>query len=199
MIALLVVTAPASTDPPESAPSPCESQAVTPPPPHGVGEDEITPSDAAAIRELRRSPAGLRIIGLEVGDTRYAVELATTEASRARGMGGRRTFPPGTAMLFVNPNDIVRRYWMLECSVDIDVAFIDRFGRITAMHRMKAAAPRKPGESLDRYTARLHRYSSRRPARYALELPAGELSRLGLKVGGTIPLPHQPLQALARR
>ena len=191
----------ATSEPPSGPSPPVSPPAREPepaPPPHGVSEAELTSPDAARLQELRRSAAKLPVIGLRVGDTRYAVELATTDASRARGMGGRRTFPPGTAMLFVNPNDVIRRYWMLDCLVDIDVAFIDRFGRITAMHRMKAAPPRGSGERVDRYTSRLPRYSSRRPARYALELPKGELSRLGLKVGQEIPLPHLPLQALAR-
>ena len=195
IVAPAVSEPPSAPDPPATPPSPESEKA---PPPHGVGEAELTAADATRLRELRRSDAKLPVIGLQVGDTRYAVELATTDASRARGMGGRQTFPPGTAMLFVNPNDVVRRYWMLDCLVDIDVAFIDRFGRITAMHRMKAAPPRGSGERADRYTSRLPRYSSRRPARYALELPKGDLSRLGLKVGQSIPLPHLPLQAMAR-
>ena len=196
MAAWLVIAPPATSEPP--APDTPAEQRATSAIPHGVAEEDLTLPDASELRELRRSDAGLPVIGLEVGDTRYAVELATTDASRARGMGGRRTFPAGTAMLFVNPNDVVRRYWMLDCLIDIDVAFIDRFGRITAMHRMKAVAPRGSGERADRYNSRLVRYSSRRPARYALELPKGELSRLGLKVGQTIRLPHEPLQARAR-
>ena len=200
LLAAVTPSASGSPPPPEPAPEVTEPQGRPSPvpPPHGVGEEELTEPEADTLLQLRRSPADLPVIGLRIGDTRYAVELATTNASRARGMGGRRSFPSGTAMLFVNPNDVVRRYWMLDCLVDIDVAFIDRFGRVTAMHRMKAAPPRGSGERMDRYTSRLTRYSSRRPARYALELPTGELTRLGLKVGQTIQLPHRPLQALAR-
>ena len=185
----------AETPAPASPPIPGSAD---PTPPHGIPARKLTPPDASKLVMLEKSDAGLPVIGLQVGDTRYAMELATTDTTRARGMGGRGTFPAGTGMLFVNPGDQVRRYWMVDCLVDIDVAFIDRFGRITAMHRMKAEPPRGSGERYDRYSARLKRYSSRRPARYALELPSGELSRLGLKVGRIVPLPHGQLQAMAR-
>ena len=185
-------------EPPGSTPpGPTPPAATSPAPPHRVEADQLTKADASELCRLEDSENGLPVIGLEVGDTRYRVELAATEASRRLGMGGRRAFPPGTAMLFVHPDDLVRRYWMKACHVDIDVAFLDRFGRITAMHRMRKEPPQGFDERYDTYDARLVRYSSRRPARYALEFPKGDLTRLGLKVGQEIPLPHEPLQAIA--
>ncbi|MAC19506.1 MAG: hypothetical protein CMJ23_07545 [Phycisphaerae bacterium] len=159
--------------------------------------DQITAPDSDRLRPLGRSKADLLRVGLVFKGERFDVELASTIESRGRGMGGRKTFPAGTAMLFVNPGDRVRRYWMKNCLVDIDVAFIDRFGRITAMHRMPAEPPRRPRESTASYQARLKGYPSRRPARYALELPAGDLDRLGFRVGEVLPMPHAPLQATA--
>ena len=159
--------------------------------------DQITPPDSDRLLLLGRSKAGLSRVGLAFKGERFDVELASTIERRARGMGGRPTFPAGTAMLFVNPGDRVRRYWMKNCLVDIDVAFIDRFGRITAMHRMPAEPPKGPRESTASYQARLKGYPSRRPARYALELPAGDLDRLGFQLGDVLPMPHAPLQATA--
>ena len=159
--------------------------------------EQVTTPDARRLTLLGPSAAGLPRIGLVFKGEPFDVELASTMESRAQGMGGRRDFPPGTAMLFVNPGDRVRRYWMKGCLVDIDVAFIDRFGRITAMHRMPAEPARRPNESMNAYQARLRGYPSRRPARYALELPPGELDRLGFRVGEILPLPHAPLQATA--
>lgn len=163
-----------------------------------VPAEKVTPPNARALILLERSDAGLPIIGLDIAGQVYRVELAHTPASRARGMGGRRTFPAGTAMLFVHPDDLGRRYWMKGCLVPIDIAFLDRQGRITAMHRMPPPPPRGERESQAAYEARLLRYPSRRGARYALELPSGDLERLGLRVGQVLPLPHAPLQATAR-
>ena len=101
-------------------------------------------------------------------------------------------------MLFVHPDDQIRGYWMYDCLIDIDVAFLDRDGRIVAMHRMKREAPRRSAEYQDMYQRRLKRYTSRRPARYALEVPPGDLTRLKLKIGQTIHLPKSELDKLAR-
>ncbi len=165
---------------------------------NGVPPEKVTPPEATALTLLETSRSGLPVVGLEIEGRIYRVELAHTPAARARGMGGRRSFPPGTAMLFVHPDDLARRYWMKGCLVPIDIAFLDREGRITAMHRMPAAPPRRERESVAAYEARLMRYPSRRGARYALELPSGDLESLGLRVGQRLPLPHAPLQAIAR-
>lgn len=162
-----------------------------------LSADQITAPDSDRLLLLGPSKANLPRVGLVFKGEPFDVELASTIESRGRGMGGRKTFPAGTAMLFVNPGDRVRRYWMKNCLVDIDVAFIDRFGRITAMHRMPAEPPRRPRESTASYQARLQGYPSRRPARYALELPPGDLDRLGFRVGDVLPMPHAPLQATA--
>lgn len=162
-----------------------------------LSADQITAPDSDRLLLLGPSKANLPRVGLVFKGERFDVELASTIESRGRGMGGRKSFPAGTAMLFVNPGDRVRRYWMKNCLVDIDVAFIDRFGRITAMHRMPAEPPRRPRESTASYQARLKGYPSRRPARYALEVPPGDLDRLGFRVGDVLPMPHAPLQATA--
>ena len=184
-----------SATPPDASPADRADDAAVVP--RRLTPEEVTTPDSRRLTFLGPSAAGLPRVGLVFKGEPFDVELASTVESRARGMGGRRNFPPGTAMLFVNPGDRVRRYWMKDCLVDIDVAFIDRFGRITAMHRMPAEPARRPNESMNAYQARLRGYPSRRPARYALELPPGELDRLGFRVGELLPLPHAPLQATA--
>jgi uncharacterized membrane protein (UPF0127 family) len=68
----------------------------------------------------------------------------------------------------------------------MDVAFLDRSGRVVAAHRMKVEAPRRPDESEADYLGRLRQYPSLAPARFAVELRAGSLSALGLSVGSRI-------------
>lgn len=102
-------------------------------------------------------------------------------------------------MLFVHPDDLHRRYWMKGCLVPMDIAFIDRQGRVVAMHRMPMEPPQRAGETLAEYHGRLAGYPSRRPARYALEVPFGDLDRLGVTLGDTIELPREALDELAAR
>ena len=178
------------------------------PVPAGVAVEPPTPPPAPTLPEaadgpipfqiLRRSPANLPVIPVAVAGHRFEVEVAADDASRRRGLGGRNRLLKETGMLFVHPDVSVRSYWMFDCLIDIDTAFLDRNGRIVALHRMKREAPRRAKEYRDMYERRLKRYSSRRPAKYALELPPGELTRLGLKVGQVIELPRESLDALAR-
>jgi len=157
------------------------------------------PPDATELEVVRTSDAGLPVIALDLAGHRYELELAATNSARMRGLGGRRTLPPGTGMLFVHPDDLRRNYWMKDCLIAMDLAFLDRQGRIVAMHRLEPEDPRRARESAADYHARLRRYPSRRPARYAIELPPGDLDALGLAVGDTVPLPRAPLDELAAR
>ncbi len=116
--------------------------------------------------------------GVKIGSTRWTVELATNSFSRARGLSGRTTLPDGYGMLFVFTDSQVRTFWMRGCLIPLDVAFIDADLRIVQIHTM----PAEPGQAGD-----VH-YSSVTPARYALEVPAGGLTRAGVKVGDKVSL-----------
>ncbi|MHC5004412.1 MAG: DUF192 domain-containing protein, partial [Planctomycetota bacterium] len=130
---------------------------------------------------------------------RFELELAADPAARRKGLMGRREIPADRGMLFVFPKPGYRSFWMAGCLIDIDIAFLDAFGTVVAVHRMKAEPPPKPGESQRAYEWRLRHYSSVRPAQYAIELRSGSIDRLKLKRGVKIKLDHERLTALARR
>jgi uncharacterized membrane protein (UPF0127 family) len=184
----------AAADDPPAPPATPEPSA----PPPKSDPSRIDPARPLPFKILRKSPKGLLVIPLQVQGQRFEVELAANDTSRRRGLGGRTRLLPGTGMLFVHTDDEIRGYWMYDCLIDIDVAFLDQKGRIVAMHRMKREAPRRASEYQDMYQRRLKRYTSLRPARYALELPPGDLSRLKLEIGQTIHLPKSELDKLAR-
>jgi hypothetical protein len=123
----------------------------------------------------------------------YQVELASDPRARERGLMGRSDIPPRGGMLFVFPDDAPRAFWMKNCLVDIDVAFLDARGRVVATHRMRAEPPQAGGESDAAYEGRLRHYPSGAPARFALELRAGSLARLGLGPGDEVDLNGVPL------
>ena len=103
-------------------------------------------------------------------------------------------------MLFVFPDKEiqVQHFWMGHCLVDMDIIYLDSHGRITATHRMKAEPPQRPDESDAEYDRRMRRYSSAYPAQFAIELKAGSLDRLNLKVEDRIPLDLDRLKAMTR-
>ncbi len=101
-------------------------------------------------------------------------------------------------MIFVHPSDKMRSYWMKDCMFDIDLIYLDKSGTVVAVHEMKREPPRQPGENTRRYTDRLRKHMSEKPARYALEFPPGTIKRLEFKTGEVIALPHRRLREMAR-
>lgn len=171
---------------------------------HSPGQDKPPktespgPTEPIPFEIIRQSSHGLPVAPIRVAGERFEMEIAATDPQRRRGCGGRTRLPRGTGMIFVHPDEQVRRFWMKDCRIDLDIAFLDGDGRIVALHRMKKEPPRRVGERISTYEQRLKRYPSRRPARYAMEFEAGTLDRLKLKVGQVVALPHAELRALTR-
>lgn len=143
-----------------------------------------------------------RDVVIEIAGERFMMELAIDPHARTEGMSYRDSFPEapgydGGGMLFVFPEPEVRQFWMYECLIDIDVIFLDANGTVTAAHRMPAEPPRRADEHRDQYERRLPLYSSRVPAQFAIELPAGSIDRLNVQVDQRIDLPLERLKAMA--
>lgn len=99
-------------------------------------------------------------------------EVANTFQSRMVGMMLRESMGANEGMLFVFP-DITRHcMWMRNTLVPLSVAFIDEDGTIFNIEEMK---PR---------TEESH--CSAKPARYALEMPAGWFKTRSIKAGSKI-------------
>lgn len=129
----------------------------------------------------------------------YTLEIAADFLSRTKGLSGRKEIAERGGMIFVYTNADIRNFWMYECLVDIDILYLDPKGVVTATHTMKAEPLRQPRESAAAYEARLKRYTSRRPAQFAIELKAGEIKRLQIKPGDVIEFDRKKLTDLARR
>jgi uncharacterized protein len=134
---------------------------------------------------------------LTISGETFLVELAITEEARTKGMSFRESFPEGGLMLFVFPDTAIRSFWMVDCLIDMDIIFLDARGFVTATHRMLAEPLQGENEDRYDYENRLKRYSSRYPAQFAIELPAGSLDRLGVGFEDRIDLDLDRLKALA--
>ena len=128
----------------------------------------------------------------------FKLELAADPEARERGLMDREKIDANGGMLFVFPDVRHRIFWMKNCLVDIDLAYLDRDGRIVSVHHMKVEPPRAGDESEEAYERRLRRYVSRRPAQYVIELKAGSFKRLELAVGHVVELDRERLTRLAR-
>ncbi len=150
---------------------------------------------AAGCDRIREIPGPERIM---LAGRAFTLEVAADEPTRARGLGGRESIPADGGMLFIFPDAVVRSFWMRDCLVDIDIMFLDPRGRITAVHRMTPEPPRRDDETEAAYLRRLRNYASVYPAQFAIELRAGSLDALGLRVDQKVELDLTRLKAMAR-
>ena len=89
-------------------------------------------------------------------------------------------------MLFAFSDSRPRSFWMYGCVIDLDIAFIDPFGFVTAVHTMPKEAPQSAEESDAVYSGRLKRYPSMGDAQYVLEVAPGTLKPLGVHRGSKV-------------
>lgn len=128
----------------------------------------------------------------------YTLELALDTQARIRGMMYRTSLKDDEGMLFVFPEAIERSFWMKNCLIPLDILFLDSRGTVTAVHEMPIEAPKTKQESEIAYEQRLAHYWSNGPARFAIELQAGEIARLKVRVNDRIALDTSQLRSLAR-
>lgn len=116
---------------------------------------------------------------VEIAGTRYAVEVADDEASRARGLMFRDLLPERAGMLFIHPREEPLAYWMKNTRIPLDILYFDASRRLVSQQR--DVPPCSAGNACPAYP-------SGAPALYVLELNAGEAARLGLQDGAELEL-----------
>jgi uncharacterized membrane protein (UPF0127 family) len=116
---------------------------------------------------------------VELGGQRYSVEVADNDSERARGLMFRDAMDPGHGMLFVHDREEPQAYWMKNTRIPLDILYFDDARRLVSQQR--DVPPCGLGNACPSYP-------SNAPARYVLELNAGQAARLGLEQGTTLTL-----------
>ncbi len=114
---------------------------------------------------------------VEIGGQRYAVEVADNDAERSRGLMFRDEMGADRGMLFVHEREEPQAYWMKNTRIPLDILYFDTAKRLVSQQR--DVPPCSLGD-------RCPPYPSNAPARYVLELNAGEAARLELADGATL-------------
>jgi uncharacterized membrane protein (UPF0127 family) len=127
----------------------------------------------------------------------FSCRLALDNATRAKGLGGVTSLGPDEGMLFVFTDAEERNFWMVDCLMDIDIAYISPLGFVTAVHTMPKQPPQSEGESRFDYEKRLPRYPSGGPAQFALEVAPGTLANLGVRRGTRVEFDQDTLKKFA--
>lgn len=114
---------------------------------------------------------------VELGGQRYKVEVADDDAERARGLMFRDQLAPGTGMIFLHDRQEPQAYWMKNTKIALDILYFDNARKLVAQQR--DVPPCSAGNACPSYP-------SNAPARYVLELNAGEAAKLKLKNGAEL-------------
>ena len=124
--------------------------------------------------------AGCASIGgpwVELAGHRYGVEIADDEAERERGLMFRDELAADRGMLFIHERQEPQSYWMKNTRIPLDILYFDNARKLVSQQR--DVPPCTLGDACPPYP-------SNAPARYVLELNAGEASRLGLRNGAEL-------------
>lgn len=111
---------------------------------------------------------------VELAGERYVVEVADDDAERAQGLMFRDRMEEDHGMIFIHESEERLAYWMKNTRIPLDILYFDSQRKLVSQQR--DVPPCSAGD-------RCPSYPSRAPARYVLELNAGQAARLNLKDG----------------
>ena len=115
-----------------------------------------------------------------VGGVEFEIEVAHTPSDRARGLSNRDSLPQMAGMLFVFESGEASSFWMKEMRFPLDFIWIGRDCRVVdTTVDVPPPAPGSPGSPLPTY-------ESDAPAVYTLEVNAGEVRELGVRIGDSV-------------
>ncbi len=119
--------------------------------------------------------ATLEIVS-KTGVHAFAVELASNDAERSRGLMFRKQLPEGRGMLFDFEHDQPVSFWMHNTYISLDMIFIGGDGRIVRI-----------AENTEPLSDRL--IPSGGPVRAVLEVIGGTARKLGIAPGDRVESP----------
>lgn len=111
-----------------------------------------------------------------------SVEIAETPNQREIGLMERLYLPENEGMFFLSreESDSTRGFWMFRTRIPLDIAYLDRDGRIVAIRRMEPCA--------SPYASVCATYPAGVPYWGALEVNAGYFESQGVEVGDLVTL-----------
>jgi uncharacterized membrane protein (UPF0127 family) len=105
------------------------------------------------------------------------VEIAETDAQRARGLMFRQSLAPNAGMLFLFQSPTRGAFWMKNTHIPLSIAFADRRGRILKIMNMTPC-----------HADPCPVYDPKLTYRRALEVNSGAFSRWRVRVGSRLTL-----------
>ena len=123
----------------------------------------------------------LSTVKINIKGKTYDLEVAKTVPQMTKGLMDRPTLCADCGMVFVSAFDLPQVFWMKNTLIPLDMIFLDHAGTVV---NILTAVP-QPGTPDSQLTL----YRSDQPAKYVIELNAGDSAKLSLNPGDIIALP----------
>ncbi len=118
---------------------------------------------------------GAERVELIMAGEKFSIEVVRSQEDQQRGLMFRKRLGSREGMLFVYERDEKLSFWMKNTEIPLSIAFLSSSGEILEIRDMEPLS--------------LKTVSSRRAARYALEVPRGTFQRLNLAAGDRVKFP----------
>ena len=128
---------------------------------------------ATTTAAARRPIPGFSEVAFRVGADDWCAMLAATESQRGRGLMEQRDLGGYDGMLFEFPSDTTTGFWMRDTPLPLSIAWFAGDGSLVSTADMAPCADDADCPS----------YPPAGPYRWALEVPQGDLTRLGVRPG----------------
>lgn len=114
-----------------------------------------------------------------LNQTKIKLELATTPKEQALGLMNRENLPQDEGMLFVFTKPSIEKFWMANTLIPLDMIWMDENKKIIFIQENA-----KP--CTEKLITKCPSYGPNIPAKYVLEINAGQSSKFGIKTGDTV-------------
>ena len=115
-----------------------------------------------------------------IGGASYSVDMAVLPEERRQGLSGREHMAQDAGMLFVFEEEQQLHFWMKEMRFPLDIIWIDAQCRLVGVSaEVPTPVPNAGNDEIPRAQSPL-------PARFVLEVNAGEAARNGLSAGDAV-------------
>lgn len=127
-------------------------------------------NETGASADVAANPS---VSTVQLGANCFSVEVAKTDEERAAGLQNRESLPEKAGMWFEFPTMAKEKFWMKDTQIPLDVAFIDDNMKVIAVYEDR------PAMSVDTFGPEAN-------FKYVIEVNAGTIKKLGVKVGDEV-------------
>lgn len=121
----------------------------------------------------------LPVTSMQIGSEHFDLEMAVSPHDQEVGLMHRDSLDSDHGMIFINSEEKPQTFWNHDVHFPLDLIFLGTGGNVVSLKR------------LDTYSEKA--VPSDVPAQYVIELNAGTVARLGVKVGDRLELPKDVL------